>query len=101
MEKKLINGEWSVTVTENIGCGLLINNEPVGWLSQYREYMDRACSAVNNTYGKGIDPEYLANLIECMEHLVEIIKNDDLMFDGFPPLVNARAALKSIKLEDK
>jgi len=57
--------------------------------------------SINATYGKGIDPEYLDNLIKCMNNLIEIIQNDGLMFDGFPPLVNARAALESIKLENK
>jgi hypothetical protein len=41
----------------------------------------------------------MKELIEAFRHLIEIIENDDLMFNGFPPLVKAKQALS--KYENK
>lgn len=38
----------------------------------------------------------IQELLEASSHITEIIKNDDLMFNDFPPLIRLKNAIETI-----
>ncbi len=114
MENQITQGKWTVksddfdiTIIDKFDSmeNAVLGGYPEISSSVSNETLAEAiCKAVNNTYGKGIDPEKLSYALEEVQDIITAMK--DQLENGRETKREAvvailEHALESIKLEDK
>lgn len=115
LHKKITQGEWGYQTSLLIKGSIIhagdyniaeVYGQNDMTIAQSSINAEAICKAINNTYGKGVDPEKISELINCFSDLCGLVayfKISEIKFDEEcdKRLNNAMKALESIKLEDK
>ncbi len=116
MKNQITQGEWEVDKYGHLSCdnqSILISGAsiPMVVTEESKANAEAICKAVNNTYGKGIDPEKIGELIQSVEILLSDMSvlrqtgvGEDKVIECTSPhtrlVTDLIKALESIKLED-
>lgn len=115
MKNQITPGEWTIDYKDDPDLHPILRNEVgesiaiiVSSQNKHNESTSKKIlSAVNNTYGKGIDPDRIGELVSALETIIGYNLQqaadqygDRKKAEGWACVVTARKALESIKLEE-